>query len=898
MLSVILTAYWRLRREIRQRLQAERKLADQLSFQEALMESLPYPLVAKDSDNRYLAINHAYESAFGVERDEIIGHTTPETRQYQGVWNERFHELGTQVLQSSSAYHAELRLPDALGHERVWLYWMRPFHLTYGRMGGLLASLVDVTDIREAEQRASALDQRLKRITANLPAVVFELRRAPNGHLSFPYVGGNTRAMWDLSAEDMVANERLAFARVHPDDQHIIEEAVDESVRSMQPLSIVIRSMAHNRERWINAEATPKREDDGSVFWSGVWVDVTEARAQSKALADAKEEAEAAAAAKASFLATMSHEIRTPMNGVLGLLELLGEGPLTANQQRMLRMVDDSAVALMQILNDVLDFSKIEAGQLTLAPTPLDLRVLIDNVLGVASTLAHEKGLYVRNTIDPLLAAEVIGDGVRLRQILFNLLSNATKFTEEGEIGVSLEVLASDADQQCLRLTVHDSGIGMTAEQQHKLFEPFVQADASIASRFGGTGLGLTICQHLVSMMAGSLTMRSVPDHGTTVIVELSLPVHRLKAESPLRGYSALLAIATDDALALAGMLKPLGVTVNEHTDKASLRFVDELDNIHDAGERAIPHIVVTDEPSPLGYTVERNGTCMLSRNPLSWAAVQACCRQALGLPMPATEHVPELTVQREEHPGLVLVAEDNPTNRLLIQEQLERLSYRCLIVGDGVEALGALSTHNDITLLITDCNMPLMDGYTLASTIRSTETADKHLPIIALTASALSDEAARCAKAGMDALLVKPTGMAALRDALYRWMPTSMPAQARLPPEVVSANTTLNRLFGSDARRAVLVESFVTSTHEDLAKLDAAIDGDDADEVAGRIHRMGGAMRIFGANDLADEGERLRSVILDVGLASQHTALARYRHDLVKLIDSLQASTTGDGAT
>jgi len=887
-IALILTAYLRLRREVRQRVVAERQLADQLSFREALMESLPYPLVAKDTDNRYLAVNHAYEESFGIGRARLIGQTTEDSSHYSSEWNRRFHQLTADALHTGNHYHAELRLPDATGKERTWLYWIRPFQRASGHTGGLLAALVDVTDIREAEERASALDLRLKRITAHLPAVVFELRRAADGTLSFPYVGGNTQAMWDLSAQDMESNERAAFARVHPEDQAVIERAVEASVATMQPISIVFRSIVHGRERWISAEATPQREEHGQTFWSGVWTDVTEARAQAEALAQAKEEAEAAAAAKASFLATMSHEIRTPMNGLLGLLELLRDGPLTANQQWMLRMVDDSAATLMQILNDILDFSKIEAGQLTLSPTPVDLRSLVDNVLAIASTLAHEKGLHVRNAIDPQLAAEFMGDGVRLRQILFNLLSNATKFTEEGAIDVRLDVLASDPARQRIRLTVRDSGIGMTAEQQRRLFEPFVQADASIARRFGGTGLGLTICRRLVELMDGTLAMHSAPGEGTAMVIELALPVHRMHAPPILPGRRALLALAADEAAVLAGLLAPLGMMPAGTGDTASLRFVDELD-LSSATGQTMPTIVVTDEPSPLGYTIEPDGTCMLSRNPFSSAAIEACCRRAFGMAAAGAETEPAVYAPRTEHPGLVLVAEDHPTNRLLIQEQLQRLSYRCLTVGDGVEALEALSTHDDVALLITDCDMPRMDGYTLAATIRAAETADHRLPILALTASAMPGEARRCADAGMDAMLLKPASLASLRDALLNWMPA--PASP-LAPEPQAAASALDRLFGTDARRTALVDGFVESVHDDLGQLERAIDQGDAAESAGRIHRMNGAIKIFGADALAEQGETLRSELLAEGVTEQGRAQAlRYRLGVLQLIESLKPS-------
>jgi len=542
----------------------------------------------------------------------------------------------------------------------------------------------------------------------------------------------------------------------------------------------------------------------------------------------------------------------------------------------------------------VLDFSKIDAGQLTLSPTPIDLRALIDNVLGVASNLAHEKGLFVRNTIDASLAAELIGDGVRLRQILFNLLSNATKFTEEGELGVRLQVLASEEGRQRIRLTVHDTGIGMTPEQQRRLFEPFAQADASIARRFGGTGLGLLICQRLVDLMDGTLAMHSAPGEGTAIAIEFSLPVHRQHLLSPpLLGCRAAIELTGEDAQALAGLLEPLGVAIGADGGQGALRFIDELSA---APAESTPRVVVTDEPSPLGYTLEADGSCMLSRNPFSWAAVEASCRHALSLATPAAEARAE-RMTGEPHEGLVLVAEDHPTNRELIRAQLQRLGYRSLVVAHGLEALEALHARGDIALLITDCDMPHMSGYALAANIRAHESADRHLPILALTASALPDEAERCSQAGMDALLVKPTGLGELQEALHRWMPAA--AGKRRSKEAAgpafSPIEALTELFGPSARLNELLDGFLATARDDLAVFDEALRAEDIQAIAGCIHRIDGAIKIFGATGLADTGEHIRTALLaQQRVDGQETPLQHYRQDLANLIDTLARHRAG----
>ncbi|HGL4257452.1 ATP-binding protein [Burkholderia dolosa] len=889
-LAIVITAYVRLRHEVRQRLAAEHELADQLSFREALMESLPYPLVAKDSTNRYIAINLAYEIAFSVKREDLIGKTMLEASPLEPAWSTQIHAMSEEAQDRKQPHHGELDLMDGNQKQRSWLYWMHPFQLPSGKPGGLLVTLVDVTTIRNAEQHARALDQRLRRVTAHLPAVVFELRRTPDGALRFPYVGGNTRAMWDLDAQTMETDALTLLSRVHHDDRSLIKSAVRYSARTMKPVSIDFRCLSHGRERWIHAEATPQSERDGTIFWSGVWSDVTDAKAQAKELARAKEAAEIAAASKSRFLATMSHEIRTPMNGIIGMLELLRHESLSTKQQRMLHMIGESAMTLIQILDDVLDFSKIDAGRLQIVTEPTDLRALLDGVSAVAATLAHDKGLIVRNFVSNRLAAELETDGLRLRQVLFNLLSNAIKFTENGEVGISIEVMDYRKTCQRVRFTVHDTGIGITPEQLQCLFTPFAQADTSIARRFGGTGLGLTICKRLVELMHGTIHIESTPRVGTRIIVEFDLNVHLLVRATPLAGKQARIDLP-DIALATAlrELLVPLGVIATGSGSQADLHFVDEsrLDNISDDG--AV--IGLTDEPIPTGYEIAPDGRRRLSHNPLTYAAVEALCIHIVDSPR-FTETAARLPSIEYQPSGIrILVVDDHPVNRLVIEAQLERLGYTAIAVSNGMDALRVLD-DSDIALVLSDCAMPDMDGYELAKRIRSREHRSRHIPILALTANALPDEAIRCTEAGMDGLLVKPTTLAVLREQLTHWIAIS-PCQTRTdathwlaPPQSPEEGTHL----------ATLIQGFLIETTKDIALLRAAVANGNAVAAADRIHRIAGASKLFGSDVLANYGESLSTRLRLNGVAGHEAALAAFYaqvEQLVTRLNTLRAEST-----
>jgi two-component system sensor histidine kinase EvgS len=261
-------------------------------------------------------------------------------------------------------------------------------------------------------------------------------------------------------------------------------------------------------------------------------------------LAAARDAAEAASRAKDDFLAMMSHEIRTPMNGVLGLVEVFENTPLNPDQSQMLGMIQDSASALLQILDDLLDYSKIEAGRLTIESMPIDIRKLVDSAVGLLAGRAHEKGLRVRVDVAPGIAASLRGDSVRLRQVLFNLLSNAIKFTMKGEVALAMNLVNTDCGVQTIELSVEDTGIGIADDVQARLFEPFVQAESSTTRRFGGTGLGLTICRKLVALMGGTLDLKSRLGSGTTMTVRLKMPVETFNYQiDGLRGKHGIIAI-------------------------------------------------------------------------------------------------------------------------------------------------------------------------------------------------------------------------------------------------------------------------------------------------------------------------------------------------------------------
>ena len=886
-LVVTLRAYLLLQREVKLRKQTERALALQLNFQQTMMETVPYPLVAKDLDGRYLAINRAYEISSGLRREQVIGRTGDEVQAWGPLNSRRLEAATREVVESGERSQVELEFTDRSGGGRHGLFWTSLCRGVDDKPSCVLGTVVDITDIRRAEMLARENERRLFDVTRSLPAVVFQLRRDAKGRYSFPYIGGDTQHLLGGDRSNLMSASEISFDRVWGEDRLRVLAELEDSARSEKPIHMEFRSDGSDGSagaKWIRAELVPRREPAGSVVWSGYWVDASAERARSDELARARDLAEAASRAKDDFLAMMSHEIRTPMNGVLGLVEVLERTRLNADQGEMLGMIHESAGALLQILDDLLDYSKIEAGRLTIEAEPIDMRDLVDNAVGLLAGRAHEKGLKVRVDIAPEVAASLRGDSVRLRQILFNLLGNAIKFTPAGEVDVLVAVVNQTLGAQTLEMTVEDTGIGIAPEVQARLFEPFVQAESSTTRRFGGTGLGLTICHKLVALMGGALELQSTLGVGTRMTLRLEMPVEAQRYKvGGLRGKRGLVAVSdVRVGKALVHFGDALGIDLRcvapgaaELSDPAALAdmdliFLSEGLALPRAAACASSVICLTEKPKPTGYRI-LDDTVRVSINPISWRGLGAACAAALtGLsPAPARTH--ETTEAGVAPPDreraiasgrLILVAEDHPVNQELIRHQLALLGFACDVVNDGVEALAALE-ETSYGCLITDCHMPNLSGYELARRVREVEeaksTGAQPLPILGITANTAPEDLSQCRDAGMDDCLVKPTRLATLREHLSRWFGADVTRQgapaevARIAPAIEAAEAFVPvdlahmiQLWGSESTVKALLASFVTSVRDDVKALPPLLKEANVGQLREWHHRVAGAVGVL----------------------------------------------------
>ncbi len=625
-------------------------------------------------------------------------------------------------------------------------------------------------------------ERRLRVMADSLPGAMYQLRHFGVGvprvefmSAAVSSVSKKVPADWAALVDDIDSRDRPGFM-----------QTLADATKSLQPFRRSYRVRhADGTTQFLRHEASLQKQVDGSILQNGYIADISEQRRLEEALVAAKEAADEANHAKSAFLATMSHEIRTPMNGALGMLELLSLTALDTEQTTTLAIVRESSKSLLRLIDDILDFSMIEADKLELRPEVVSIRDVVEGVRNIYSGVASARGLPILRSTDPRISPATRVDPLRLRQILNNLVSNALKFTTKGHVEIKAEWLARIDGADRVRFLVRDTGIGVSQENQRRLFQPFSQGDGDSTRQVGGTGLGLTICRRLAELMGGTVEMESEPGVGTTMILSLSLPI----------------ADAT------------------------------ELPNV--ASERAHERLV---------------GIARGRRPPPGVAAALV-------------------------EGTLVLIVDDHPTNRMLLMRQVNTLGYAAECAANGVEAL-ALWRAKAFGIVITDCNMPDMDGYELTRTIRALEAerSARRTPIVACTANALGGQAEECLAAGMDDCLVKPVDLAKLLRTLDQWLPLSghpdlEPAPAAALPPAASGGadaaaldrTVLAEISGGDVdvERSIL-SSFRCANESDAAALERAVVDLDQAAVTRAAHRISGASRMIGALELARICERV----------------------------------------
>ncbi len=810
-----------------------------------------------------------------------------------------------------------------------------------GRIIGLTGTVQDISERREERERLAALAD-------NLPSgAIYRLETCPDDGFEFTYISAGIARLIGVSAAEIVAHHAIFLDIIHPEDRAGYLAAKEQSRRDLSPIDHEFRMNTRDgRAIWMQCRSAVRRQSDGRVVWDGIARDITGERNAAESLRQAKEAAEIAERAKSDFLATMSHEIRTPMNTVIGMTRLTLQTDLAPKQRNYLEKIDVSAKVLLGIINDVLDFSKIEAGALELEDTVFTLESLLESVSAIMAMPAEEKGLEIAYAVAAEAPVRLRGDPLRLGQVLTNLVGNAVKFTEHGEVVISIEPSTAENGSPLLQFAVRDTGVGLSAEQIRGLFQPFAQAAHDTARKHGGTGLGLAICKRLVERMGGRIWIESEPGKGSAFFFTVACkPVYVEESSDVSVHRSARLEcrrvlIVDDNASArqiLCDMVREFGLGVQ--TAESGERGLAVL---RAEAERGMPFdMVLMDWRMPTMDGLETARKIRADKQLLHMPAVLMVTAygreevlfgaQQLGLEgvliKPITKSVMFNTIMEILSPSSslrlqrstilrqgptagdplyarlvgkrVLVVDDHSLNREVASDFLRIVGVTVDTAVNGVDALDKLELH-DFDAVLMDMHMPVMDGLTAVREIRRRQRCLK-LPVIALTAQARLEDQQTGLEAGMTAHLTKPINEALLYRTLIdvlgldigdgprRTVEGAAKAGAEEMPGIFSLSAARRR-FGRDSGRVeMLLSGFLRDFADAPDRLDRHLRTRDVAAVAELAHAMKGSAGYFGAQDFCAAADRLEQAALGQPERIEIES-GEFSQQLKRLLDDIRA--------
>jgi two-component system sensor histidine kinase/response regulator len=762
-----------------------------------LVERIPVGIYSVTPDGNFLLANPALRAMLGYSADADLSNANldrdhanrqqriifkrvlrdrSEIRAFESTWRRRD---GSAIHVSQNATVTRDEAGEVLSYEGI---------------------VEDISERKRAQEELKDTRERYRQLVENASDIIY--RCDAHGH--FTYVNPTVRKILGYTEPELIGRHFLEL--VAPDHRELAEAFYKIQFQTKTPNTYYeFPVIAKNRSIvWMGQNVQTILTGEWILGFQAVARDVSDRKRMEAELAQARDSALASARLKSEFLANMSHEIRTPMNGVIGMTDVLLAGRLTAEQREIALTVRSSAQAMLTLVDDILDLSKIEAGKLTIQTSDFDLDELIDGITDIFAERASSKGIKFRAVIYPDVHRHLHGDAMRLRQVMLNLVGNAVKFTETGEVSLSVMREKDSGDQTELWFLINDTGIGISEADQQRLFTPFVQADGSTTRKFGGTGLGLAISKQLVDMMGGRIGVASSPGEGSTfwftatfqrnvrddfarrsalagtrVLLLDSSELNRLVLRRHLMSSSVEVEEAASAEQALnalrrgASEPRPFDAIVLE-MQLATTDGISVARSIRaDALIQNTPIVLVTAigrRKSDIDF-FKAEGINTFVMKPVRRAQLAAALAQVITVGERDTGQA-GLPVPHEDALRKILVVEDNVINQKVALGQLKVLGYEADVAGNGTEAIEAVRTRA-YDLVLLDCQMPDIDGYDVARTIRQLGSGTRRIPIIAMTAHTMEGEREKCLAAGMDDYLAKPVSTQRLSAVLVRWLGT-----------------------------------------------------------------------------------------------------------------------------
>ncbi|CAA6606397.1 Hybrid sensory kinase (modular protein) [Rhodospirillaceae bacterium LM-1] len=907
-------------KDITERKAAAQALADEKARLQSILDTSPISIAFSTKGNIHFA-NPKFEETFGAK----AGDKSPQLY----VHPEDREELVRKLSAGESIQNHEIKMFDKDHQERDMLITYLP--IDFEGESGILGWIMDISQRKQAERQIAEERARLQSILDRSPiGIAFSTK----GHFRF----ANPKF---IEMFGMKVGDKAQDIYVHAEDRNAVYETL-KSDGIVEGRELYLYDKDKNvRDMLVTFLPISYEGEDGILGWL---MDITERKQAEVALRKAKEMAENAAKTKADFLANMSHEIRTPMNAVIGMAHLALKTELTPKQRDYVSKIHNAGTSLLGIINDILDFSKIEAGKLEVENVDFDLESVTSNTSTVISQKVHDKGLELLFDVGPDVPLGLVGDPLRLGQILINLLNNAVKFTEKGEIRLKVEKIEEAGDKVKLRFGVRDTGIGMTKEQIAKLFQAFSQADSSTTRKYGGTGLGLTISKKLVEMMGGQIWVEAEPGVGSTFLFTAWFGLAERKARKivPEKLIGLHVLIADDNSSArevLDDLLKPLAARVDQVASGQeaidAVRRQDQLaqpidvvlmdwrmpglDGIEaarlikeDASIKSKPAIVVVtafgrdevrteaDAAHLEGFLVKPVNQSMLVDTLVEIYAPDA--KQEAGAASRGSGY---------DLSGLkVLLAEDNEINQQIAVELLEDVGVSMEVVNNGreaVERLLAFEGRGPYDVVLMDLQMPEMDGFQATARIRA-EARFNDLPILAMTAHAMAEERERCLNSGMQGHITKPIDP----DTLYQTLKAyHVPGRASTVPNVpkvaqvlgtvgpiegIDVEGGLKRVAGNVKLYMTLLGRFVEQQADAVQaiRFDMTADPLSAER---RAHTVKGVAGNLGALVMQKCSADLEQALKQRDMAKAEELLVPFEAELIRAIAVIKAAMVAEAA-